>query len=167
MFNRALIAAAASFSIVLAGTAGADDTDIYLDPDTAGGDALVMFTLDNRPSTTSTYGGCSNVGSAGSYCNAAQAFVNLGIAASDLPASSSPLTFLDALRLALKVAFSRLPSSASGIMPATRTAIPRRITTAASAPTSASASLHWLTGLRPNLIQNSRRSVTTALTPAG
>lgn len=93
---------------VMATSVLADDTDIYLNPGfNEGSEPLVMFSLDLRSNTTSTYAGCSRVGGAGTYCAPARFFAESGLAAK-LPGANSPLTFFDALRLALELALRPL-----------------------------------------------------------
>jgi type IV pilus assembly protein PilY1 len=99
-----------------AGSVLADDTDIYLNPGSnAGGEPLVMFTLDIRSSSTSTYAGCSRVGSAPNFCPPAKFFADRGLAGK-LPAADKPLTFLDALRLSLELSLRTVRGVKVGLM---------------------------------------------------
>lgn len=101
------------FSLLLPLTASADDTDIYLNPaGAAGGEPLVMFSLDYRSNLNSTYPNCSDVNSPS--CAEAEYFRDNGLGG-DLP-SSGELIFFDVLRLALKLVLSEVSGIQLGLM---------------------------------------------------
>lgn len=94
----------------------ADDTDIYIENNAPpGSEPLVMFSLDHRANLTATYGGCTRVGTTGSYCSVAQFFADAGLAA-DLPPATASFTFYDALRLTLKLVLSQVDGVKIGLM---------------------------------------------------
>ncbi|MDX1454726.1 MAG: PilC/PilY family type IV pilus protein [Gammaproteobacteria bacterium] len=98
--------------------AQADDTDVYLDPNSSlGSEPLVMLSLDYRSNLASTI--CSDASS--TSCTEAEYFRNL----TDAPAlvdailadiGTSQLTFFDILRLSLVVVFDELDGVKVGLM---------------------------------------------------
>lgn len=94
----------------------ADDTDLYLDPNSSiGAEPLVMFSVDYRSNLTSTV--CSDASSAG--CNAANYFRNSeyqDVRDAISAMGTSTLTFFDVIRLSLREVFNGISGVSVGLM---------------------------------------------------
>jgi len=76
---------------------------------------MVMFSIDLSTAAATTYAGCTTVGGVGSYCAPAQYFKD-NCSSCVLPAANKPLTYLHAIRYALRMALSTQTSAKVGLM---------------------------------------------------
>ncbi|MDX1443224.1 MAG: PilC/PilY family type IV pilus protein [Gammaproteobacteria bacterium] len=110
---RILTTAAALLAIPLA---QADDTDLYLDPNSSiGSEPLVMFSVDYRSNLTSTI--CSDASSLS--CDAANYFRKskyLNVQEAIAKLGTQPLTFFDVIRLSLREVFNGVSGVRVGLM---------------------------------------------------